>query len=355
MKRVLITAGPVHAHLDDVKIISNVFQGGLMADFADQFSKNYNVKIEYLCSNFAKMPKQNPNLRIIKHYGFYDYMNKIEDISSDMDAVILGAAVANLIPWEPIKGKFPSHDYKEGQPIPILFQIAPRIINMIKNKPGFAPKTHLFGFKLLSDAKHKELIDAAYMVLRNSKATNIFANDKKNLSKLYAVTKERGEHPLDRSQLCKWVWDAITDEYYHTEYVTDIPNKKEIDHFLQTLKVFSPNFTKVGDNIFGCFAFRSKSGGFITTPRHKSDLTGWAYVHSVDHKKRIVYVSGQKATLNAPLLDMIFKLNGNDIISHYHRQMPHISTLPYAPPGTARDSVAIKGPFNVEGHGCYIW
>ena len=31
MKRILVTGGPVHAFLDDVKIITNSFKGGLMA------------------------------------------------------------------------------------------------------------------------------------------------------------------------------------------------------------------------------------------------------------------------------------------------------------------------------------
>ncbi|TSC83278.1 MAG: hypothetical protein G01um101419_108 [Parcubacteria group bacterium Gr01-1014_19] len=35
MKRVLITGGPVHCYLDAVKIITNRFKGGLMAELAE--------------------------------------------------------------------------------------------------------------------------------------------------------------------------------------------------------------------------------------------------------------------------------------------------------------------------------
>ena len=34
-KTILITGGPVHAHIDAVKIVTNNFKGGRMAQFAD--------------------------------------------------------------------------------------------------------------------------------------------------------------------------------------------------------------------------------------------------------------------------------------------------------------------------------
>ena len=34
-KKILVTGGPVHAYLDDVKIITNRFKGGLMARLAE--------------------------------------------------------------------------------------------------------------------------------------------------------------------------------------------------------------------------------------------------------------------------------------------------------------------------------
>lgn len=356
MKKILITGGPVYALLDDVKIISNIFQGGLMADFANQFSHEYDARITYLCSNFAKMPKQNPNLRVIKHQGFDDYVNKVTSIVPDMDAIILGAAVANLIPWKKIDGKFPSHDYKEDEPIPILFKIAPRVINMIKNRAS--KEAYLFGFKLLANAEHDDLIDAAYNVLLGSKAAAVFANDRKDLAKIYAVTKEKGEHPLERCQLCRWIWDIINDEYYHTEHEPIFrPNLDTLDKFTEIIYKQRYHFHLVGDNLFGTVAVRcKKEGGFITTCRGKKELKEWTYVQNVDHENRTVYVSERKATLNAPLLDMIFRNNDNvDTIIHYHEQIPELPTLNYAPPGTVRDSMRkVKSSFNIEGHGCFL-
>src|ERR1035441_6034934 len=98
-------------------------------------------------------------------------MKQVVELAPKYDAVILGAAVANLIPVERFPGKFPSHNYKPGDIIPFSLKIAPRIIDEVK---AVAPKTHLFGFKLLSGVPHDELISAAYGVLLESHATAVF-------------------------------------------------------------------------------------------------------------------------------------------------------------------------------------
>jgi len=96
------------------------------------------------------------------------------------------------------------------------------------------------------------------------------------------------------------------------------------------------------------------------------------FVLGVDHEKREVYTSGGKATLNAPLLDIIFRDNLSvDRIEHYHDQESELPVLPWAPPGTVRDSLRVpndlhgqnddgswKGTswtsFNIKNHGCYL-
>src|SRR3990167_2937312 len=98
-------------------------------------------------------------MQVLEHKGFEDYCAKVLALAPTMDGVILGAAVANLIPAKPYVGKFPSHDYKPGDMIPIDFTIAPRVIDEVKR---VAPQTHLFGYKLLSGVSHEELIRAAY-------------------------------------------------------------------------------------------------------------------------------------------------------------------------------------------------
>lgn len=360
MKKVLVTGGPVYAYLDAVKIITNRFRGGMMAELASALSRDCSVT--YLTCKTAVQPKQNPHLKIVLHDGFDDYMRRVQAIAPQVDAVVHGAAVANLIPWKPIKGKFPSHDYKVGEPIPILFKISPRIIDTVKKA---APRVHLFGFKLLSGVDYEELIRAAYGVLRSSGATAVFANDMTDLQQKYAVTKERGIHPMKFEDMAGWIQEMINDEYYHTRFVRNPAfatlNQEDLEYFKAMINTYKSRFTRTEDGyIFGTIAVRT-SRGFLTTGRGKKELDEWAWVKRVDHEKRIVQVPYPKATLNAPLLDTIFRrIPRAKAILHYHTPYKKagkkaLPTLPYAPPGTVRDSVReIESSFNIENHGCFI-
>ena len=124
---ILITGGPVHAYLDAVKIITNKFKGGLMCELAELLLYE-DVTITYLTAKGSKIPDavelddgskiRKVSATVIYHDGFEDYQKKVLDLAPKFDAVILGAAVANLIPLHPLKGKFPSHNYKPGDVIP---------------------------------------------------------------------------------------------------------------------------------------------------------------------------------------------------------------------------------------------
>ena len=80
----------------------------------------------------------------------------------------------------------------------------------------------------------------------------------------------------------------------------------------------------------------------------------------MDHNKHEVVVHGnKKATLNAPLLDWIFKNNPNTAaIVHYHKEEHTFPTLPYAIPGTVNDSQrtkeCIQRSFNIATHGVFL-
>ena len=363
MKKILITGGPVHAHLDAVKIITNKFKGGLMADLAAYFSMSDNADVHYLAApkQGAVLPSTaRPNIHIYQHEGFHDYENAVLKFAPDMDAVILGAAVANLIPAKPFEGKFPSHNYKEGDIIPIDFTIAPRVINKVKK---VAPKTHLFGFKLLSGVPYEELIRAAYEIVLDSGATAVFANDEKDLMQVYAVTKERGVHPLRRNELAGWIWKMINDGYYKTVFIENkelLSTSEDIENKAKTLiDKYRDKFVQVENGmIFGTVAVRFGLG-FLTTGRGKKELDNLVYVDSVDHAKKEVRIVGfsPKASLNAPLLARLFEHPAVDHIVHYHEQEPLLPVTPYAPPGTTRDSnrqIWRSRSFNIQGHGCML-
>jgi phosphopantothenate---cysteine ligase (CTP) len=367
MKKILITGGPVYAYLDDVKIITNKFKGGLMLNMAKDFVTKYDdVEVIYMGSK-TTTPNDylgTPKFNIITHDGFQDYMDKVISMAADYDAVILGAAVANLIPFKKIEGKFPSHNYKPGELVPLIFQIAPRIIDMVK---AVAPKTHLFGFKLLSDVPREELIKAAYGVLLDSHATTVFANNSNNLGTVYAVTKEGTNLKIKRDNIIDWVYEHLNDEYYQTmlnSITTDTPDAliadtKEKFKIILDRCIFKP--TEKG-LLLGTAAMRCGEG-FLTTMRGKKDINDIVYVTGVDHENLKVHVYGnKKATLNAPLLDYIFKNNPEvQVIVHEHTLIKKqgVPLLSYAPAGTKRDSIRnseyIKGTFNIHGHGSFFF
>lgn len=384
MKTILITSGPVHEHLDDVKIITNKFKGGRIAALAKRivntdsyyddathiYRKPY--KVVYLCSKFTSIPSAPSNLlEIVYHNGFNDYYEKVKKYSKEVDAVILGAAVCNLIPVEPIKGKFPSHNYKPNDVIPINFKIAPRVVDMVKEEN---PKVNLFAFKLLSGVKHEELIDAAYDIALESKATAVIANDLQELNTKHIVTKEKGVLKYKEENYHKFILECIENEYY-----SSIPTKLEINDNGRAInkccdlyEKYKEFFQKTyGDEkyIFGTIAVIDRGTNIITTTtRGKRDFTEWTKVE-VDHSSKHVYYDSKKATLNAPLLDHIFKqFPTSTAIVHYHDFQDDVSTLSYAIPGTEKDSIRDFSPdskdykgflndcrmgFNIEGHGTF--
>lgn len=362
--KILITGGPVHAKLDAVKIITNKFKGGLMSQLAENLIKSGGVQITYLTSKGSRIPEagcysHNP-LVLTYHDGFEDYRQQVLNLAPAFDAVVLGAAVSNLIPMNPWKGKFPSHNYKVGDKIPIDFTIAPRVIDEVKK---VAPKTHLFGFKLLSDVSHEELITAAYGVLLESKATAVFANDAKDLYHKYCVTKERGEHAMKLEDVAEFIKQCVEDIYYHTVNLNakvEYPDSEKI--FDWYAHAFGDAFKKNPEGyVFGTIAIRNPDGTILTTGRGKNELDDKVVVQSVNHMNYTVKVYGEKkASLNAPLLHWIFDRNPKvEAIVHYHAQFPYqVPTLPYAIPGTHRDSTRrpedFQTTFNIKDHGCFI-
>jgi hypothetical protein len=223
-------------------------------------------------------------------------------------------------------------------------------------KANMKKGAHLFAFKLLSGVPKEELISAAYGILLESGATAVFANDTTNLYDVHAVTKERGVHTMERHQVYGWIQEMLEDEYYRTEVeegsvdatywllLKDLANKYRL------------NFKEVENGmVFGTIAHKISGDSFVTTGRGKRELDELAFVESVDHDERVVKVRGAKATLNAPLLDNIFKNSRADAIVHFHSQVDNIPTLPYAPPGTERDSIRdMYTSFNVEEHGAFL-
>lgn len=361
-RKILITGGPVHAYLDAVKLVTNRFKGGLMAGLAVDFARDYDCAVTYLCAKGSTLPPAAKNLTVVQHDGFDEYRRLVAELAQTHTDVILGAAVANLIPANPWKGKFPSHNYQPGDIVAVDFMVSPRIIDEVKKA---APHVNLFGFKLLAGVPREELVRAAYGIVLEARATAVIANDATDLQQKYIVTKERGVHPVRNEALAAYLWEMMCDEHYHTEEAEPLNEAELADKaaFLAEVARIAEKEARLfpeveGGLVFGTVAQRAPGGGFWTTARGKRELTEAALVRSVDHDRRVVRAAPTKATLNAPLLATLFEqMPEVHTIVHGHVQVPALPTVAYAPPGTVRDSqraVPKNQSFNIAEHGCFF-
>lgn len=132
-------------------------------------------------------------------------------------------------------------------------------------------------------------------------------------------------------------------------------NKDDLNIYFEYIKKYGKRMLK---NIYGKrYVFGSvavKSGNkIITTLRGKKDLNDYTIIDKVDHNKHLVYVRGNKATLNAPLLDYLFKNKKVKVIVHInHEYDKRLVNYNYAFPGTVNDSIRNnETSFNIKYHG----
>lgn len=326
MAKILISCGPIPAKLDSVKVITNRFKGGLSFKTAEMLA---NLGHEITIIRWIHLPMNMPrNIhRVVDITDIYDYMGAV--LNTEADVYVMSAAVANLMPSNPLQGKFPSHSYRAGERFNIEFEIAPRIIDEIKKHH---PTSGLVGYKLF-DGPESELIEAGWETLINSKANMIFANHPKT-AKEYKImlTSDGAEIPMSFDEHVRWIdYLAIT-----KFYKTIIKNERWPDtiNIVQKIADIYPKYEKHGMT-FGTFAVRYNDG-FFTTTRGKKD---WkiTYISNVDHENLVIETAPSKATLNAPLLDMILKLNPDiNILIHGHQKLGVVSH-PYQLPGTTNE------------------
>lgn len=356
MKKILITGGPVHTKLDSVKMITNRFRGIRMRQLAIEIAAKGN-EVYYLS---AKHVTSAPSLGVkpILHDGFDDYQRLVLETAPSMDAVVLGAAVANLIPKTPWKDKFPSHDYRPGDEVSIPFLVAPRVIDAVR--AVMRPHALLYGFKLLDNVKAAELQRAADGVLRAARADAVFGNLVMNLGEKLVVTPEGGAFILSETSLADWIDRRLNDVYYRSEVLaptTGISIPINLRHH-PLIKYVQPD---PSGPIHGAFALRHDSSGggsFICGARGKRHIDDLVLVHTVDHRNRTVYPERGKASRAAPLFDRIFAENP-DVMAVIHTHDSSHSDIPlrvlsYAPPGTGADvDRPVSSSFLIEGHGAF--
>lgn len=178
-------------------------------------------------------------------------------------------------------------------------------------------------------------------------------------NKMYCLTKEKSIFEIDNEQT--FVELANKDTYYKTSiknntHKEDLYDKEDLNLYFKYLEQYKPLMSKniYGDKyLFGSVAIRTKDNNFITTIRGKENFLEYTIVTDVNHDNHTIEVVDKKATLNAPLLDYLFKNPQVKAIVHinhyYDEKLPNYK---YAFPGTTRDSIrANKTSFNIKFHG----
>lgn len=322
MKSVIVTGGPIPGQLDSVKYITNRFKGGLSLKTA-LYLKSKGFDVTFICWEFLDLEIPS-DLKTLRIKNVHDYYEKVLSIKAD--AYILSAAVANLVPKNPYETKFPSHLYKPGDVFNIEFEIAPRVIDAIKQK---YPYSSLIAYKLY-DGTPEELLKAAFKTLYDSRANLVFANSPRDCkNKKTAVTADGSIIPCDFQEHLDLICKQLACTYFKTQQIY----KKGVPFDIQKLfEKFEPLLEN--DQAYGCLAVRFENGMFCSG-RGKSKLKKEiSFVSEVDYLRNIVF-SDQKATLNAPLLFKIFKENPSlEILWHQHDLKQQGNPLSYIFPGT---------------------
>jgi hypothetical protein len=337
--RVLITAGPVYAHLDDNKILSNMARG--------EWARNF--------SDFLALHRH--QIHLMDNMEYWTYKRRCEEEAKRFDAAVMTAAVINYLPEKPFQGKMPT----DLDTVNIKLTRSPYVIDEMRK---VNPNLKLIGCKLTSREPIESTIEKAQHLIQRSKAHAVVANDKTNLRlKLLCFPDGTVIHyDDDFDRLYEELELMITDEHFHTVEDRQIPCPESwvIAIMENVLDRYRPRFLKdfAGQGCaFGSIAVRDPvNDTMLVTPRTKSSMitANQCVVAKADLEERKVTVNWNKATVNAPLLwKMLKNFGAASAILHLHEDLPGVPTVDYAPPGTVRDSDRRDLPpaFNIRGHG----
>jgi Phosphopantothenoylcysteine synthetase/decarboxylase len=212
---IIVTSGGTRERIDAVRSITNGATGRLGSLIAGEFSRRLPGSahtVYYLCGAGSAVPAEGGNIRIIRIEGTDDLQSRLEALLTNekIDAVIHSMAVSDYkvnsiatpesiaesisrrlndrqelvsqqgmtsIVKEALLEQNISGENKISSELehPVLvLRKTPKVIEMIKR---LSPQTLLVGFKLLSGADEKLLIDTAYRLLIKNSCDFVLAND----------------------------------------------------------------------------------------------------------------------------------------------------------------------------------
>jgi hypothetical protein len=306
-----------------------------------------------------------PTFDVRYHDGYQSYAEHCYALAPEHDAAVMAAAVVNWIPKNVVKGKMPTEGFAEGDELLIPFILAPRVIDRMKK---LNPKLTLIGCKMTSGAKVIDTVKAAYGTLLKAHCNVVVANDLARLKHKVLVYPDGNAVMAEGFDgLYRDLEAVILDQHWHTEAETRVhPNPEgklpaAREKFDALVSKYRDRFIKRPDGVdrvFGALAVRVDENHLLVSPREKGEMFSSAdavLVTGMDLEKKVIFTAkGQKATLNAPLLFRVMLGFDARAVVHLHEEDSLWPTLPYAPPGTARDNDRpfAKPAFNIEGHGC---
>ncbi|MHA1125848.1 MAG: bifunctional phosphopantothenoylcysteine decarboxylase/phosphopantothenate--cysteine ligase CoaBC [Candidatus Heimdallarchaeota archaeon] len=149
-KKVVITAGPTRAWIDDIRFITNPSSGKMGLEIAKE-AKSRGADVTLIIGP-TTITIPNIGLNIVRIDTTQDIVNTINDLSK-IDFFISAAAIGD---YEPIKtkGKIPSKQAK----LTIELKPTPKVIGVVKKK---FPKATIIGFKAEVDLTKEQLIEKA--------------------------------------------------------------------------------------------------------------------------------------------------------------------------------------------------
>jgi len=329
--KVLVTAGVVKAHYKDNLYITKQESYDYLGIIADAMSTDFKVTI-FDADIKSKVSNQK------NFFTYEEYSTYLRHYAKDYDVIILGADIVD--------------PYNESLDI-----------NLQKEIKTLSPYTKIFGtYRAIRTDTLNTVIDNAHKKALATKASAVIVIPESLSTKDYKIVfKERSV----LQQFDKWslfvnvLKDLINDSFYSTVIDSKtIVDSTELIRFKKLIYMYRHSFKEDSSGyVFGTVAMRSESGGFFTTGRGKKEIDEIIYVSGIDDSELKVYSTPGKASLNAPLLNYLFRRwKDVEYIVHSHTFPKDFPEYSYAPPGSVRDSIRKylrKTNFIVEAHGAY--
>ena len=197
MKKIVITAGGTSERIDNVRKITNTATGKLGMIIANEFLKNEDTFIYYICTKESFKPTSE-RVKIIEIESTMELKDAVENIltTEKIDYFIHSMAVSDymkdyattmdkikysIIHNDDIDEAFRKIEVIEGNKLSssenslvIVLRPTPKIISLVKK---LSPNTFLVGFKLLDGVAKEKLIDVAKNLRDKNKCDLVVAND----------------------------------------------------------------------------------------------------------------------------------------------------------------------------------